>query len=227
MALIDLGSRIRAASRASNDGAGEAAGNAILALLIGRDVPGLRGRAAVRVSRHGRRRPGQRPAGPTPVRRQPAASTRSRARGGGGGLAGADRGHREPLDAGPGRAGVGRGEPRPRSSRRWRRLGATTTLCTHGGAETGRPHVHGRPRRLPGSPRSWSWATRRTSCAGVTGRPGRRHPGLRQRRRATWATPGRSTWTCRCGPSGASRAGWPEPTRRRPGPTSPAPTPRS
>lgn len=39
MALIDMGSRIRACIARSNDGAGEAAGNAILGLLIGRDVP--------------------------------------------------------------------------------------------------------------------------------------------------------------------------------------------
>ena len=41
MAIIDLGSRIRGCIARSNDGAGEAAGNAILAILIGRDVPGF------------------------------------------------------------------------------------------------------------------------------------------------------------------------------------------
>jgi hypothetical protein len=40
-AIIDLGSRIRGCIARSNDGAGEAAGNAILGLLIGRDVPGF------------------------------------------------------------------------------------------------------------------------------------------------------------------------------------------
>jgi DNA-binding LacI/PurR family transcriptional regulator len=41
MDLIDLGSRIRGCIARANDGAGEAAGNAILDLLIGRDVPGF------------------------------------------------------------------------------------------------------------------------------------------------------------------------------------------
>jgi DNA-binding LacI/PurR family transcriptional regulator len=41
MGVIDLGSRVRGCIARSNDGAGEAAGNAILDLLIGRDVPGF------------------------------------------------------------------------------------------------------------------------------------------------------------------------------------------
>ena len=39
MSLIDLGSRIRGCIAKANDGAGEAAGNAVLGLLTGRDVP--------------------------------------------------------------------------------------------------------------------------------------------------------------------------------------------
>jgi DNA-binding LacI/PurR family transcriptional regulator len=39
MSIIDLGSRVRSCIARANDGAGEAAGNAILAVLIGRDVP--------------------------------------------------------------------------------------------------------------------------------------------------------------------------------------------
>ena len=131
MALIDLGSRIRGCIARSNDGAGEAAGNAILGILIGRDLPGhvdaplytYRGTVSIGPGKVqlGRRLPGDN-LGVTPQERDAAATILA---GRTVGIVGPwTPGDDEPADVTTTRVAIEAGLGQ---------LGATTSLCSHGG----------------------------------------------------------------------------------------------